>query len=117
MPFENSMYTFDLQGKYLLAALEYSVAQSRNSNKFSSRNMLQISGLKVIFDVRKPIGQRVIDVQVLCQKCKILSYEPLDENKFYRIVAQEFLANGGDGFFVIRDNMKNIEWVFELNAF
>lgn len=35
------------------------------------------------------------------------AYEPLDENKMYRIAVPTFLIEAGDNFTMIRDHMEN----------
>lgn len=45
LPFENKLQSFELKGKHLLEALEYSVsAEQTNPNSFYSYRMLQIGG-------------------------------------------------------------------------
>jgi 2',3'-cyclic-nucleotide 2'-phosphodiesterase (5'-nucleotidase family) len=45
MPFENYVQMYDLKGKYLLEALEFSVGTTQNtSGDFVSSRMLQIGG-------------------------------------------------------------------------
>nr|B3A0N5.1 RecName: Full=Apyrase; AltName: Full=ATP-diphosphatase; Short=ADPase; AltName: Full=ATP-diphosphohydrolase; AltName: Full=Adenosine diphosphatase; AltName: Allergen=Tab y 1; Flags: Precursor [Tabanus yao]ADX78255.1 Tab y 3 allergen [Tabanus yao] len=105
-PFENTVDTFDLSGKHLLEAFEHAVTVP-NRLGFNGQNMLQVSGVKLVYDVTKCEGQRVVSAKIRCQKCDIPKYEPLDPEETYRIVTASFLANGGDGFTMIRDNKKN----------
>lgn len=65
------------------------------------------TGLKVVYNVTRPVNERVVSVHVLCQKCLEPRYEPLETDKFYRIIGQDFLANGGDGYKVISNNRRN----------
>lgn len=45
MPFENYVQVYDLKGKYLLEALEFSVGVTQsNPTSFYSGRMLQIAG-------------------------------------------------------------------------
>ena len=48
-------------------------------------------------------------VKVRCNECKLPVYEDLDVNKTYRLIVPSFLEDGGDGFVIIRDNLKNIQ--------
>ncbi|XP_055907438.1 apyrase-like [Eupeodes corollae] len=98
-PFENSLIALNLKGQYLLDTLEYSVNLVEAENGIlSSRNMLQVSGLRIVYNFKNPPGKRVQDVQVKCSDCDIPRYLPLDKDQVYRIVTADFLANGGDGF-------------------
>lgn len=101
------MDSFDIRGKYLLEALEYSVEKSYDEGQFSAANMLQVSGLRVTFNITKPVGERVVEVLVRCQKCEIPEYEPLELDKSYRVVTGSFLSGGGDGFTMFRDYKEN----------
>ncbi|XP_037916090.1 apyrase-like [Hermetia illucens] len=107
IPFGNTVDSFDIRGKYLLEALEYSVEKSYDEGQFSAANMLQVSGLRVTFNITKPVGERVVEVLVRCQKCEIPEYEPLELNKSYRVVTGSFLSGGGDGFTMFRDYKEN----------
>ncbi|XP_045518128.1 apyrase-like [Pieris brassicae] len=100
MPFANTVEVFDLRGDHVLEMLEFSVA---NQPRPGAR-MLQYSGLRVNFDGSRPVNQRVLNVTVRCIECEVPRYEPLDPNKMYKIVSQNFLAEGGDGFTMISKN-------------
>ncbi|XP_037935963.1 apyrase isoform X1 [Teleopsis dalmanni] len=103
-PFENTLTAFNLTGEKLLEALEFSVRSvDVNNNITSSSIFLQVSGLKVTYDFAKPPNSRVIDIRVRCANCAIPRYEKFDSKAEYRIVAPDFLANGGDGYAVFRD--------------
>lgn len=64
-------------------------------------------GLKVTFNVTRPVGNRVVSVDVLCNKCDVPKYERLDPKKMYRVIVNSFLANGGDGFVMFKQYGEN----------
>lgn len=99
VPFENLLYAFDIRGDKLISALEYSVSEGGPTH----RNMLQVSGLKVTYDMNRGANSRIISVRALCNACSIPTYEPLDPFKYYRVVATSFLADGGDGFTMFKE--------------
>lgn len=103
LPFENLLKTFELRGDKLMQVLEYSVAQEGRSQ----RNMLHYSGMRVEFDMTQKVGERVKSVQIVCRKCSVPVYEPLDPLKYYKICAPSFLADGGDGFTWFKEFGKN----------
>lgn len=49
-------------------------------------------------DVRRPIGNRVVSVDVMCRKCIVPEYQPLDPIAVYRILVGSYIGSGGDGF-------------------
>ncbi|RLD17894.1 MAG: hypothetical protein DRI36_02705 [Caldiserica bacterium] len=83
-PFGNTIYTMKLTGKKVRKLLEQSV-----SGKFG---ILQVSGLKLIWDSYLPEGRRVLNV--------IVNGKEIEEDKEYTVATNSFLAQGGDGFTV-----------------
>lgn len=51
-----------------------------------------------MYNVTNPINQRVVSVNVLCNKCDVPKYLPLDTTQMYRIIVQSHLVDGGQGF-------------------
>lgn len=88
-------------------ALELSVSKSKFPDTFDSRTMMQVSGLKIVYNISRPVNERVLAVDVLCRKCLSPLYEPLDLTKYYRIITQTFLAQGGFYFDMLSENKKN----------
>ncbi|XP_078332927.1 snake venom 5'-nucleotidase-like isoform X1 [Crassostrea virginica] len=103
-PYRNTMETIQLAGKYLRQALEYSVTSYDTIDP--SGKFLQVSGIRVKFNLQKPEGQRIVDVKVICSECEVPEFKPLENERLYDIVLSNFLLNGGDGYTMIRDNAK-----------
>lgn len=66
-----------------------------------------LSGIRVKFDTTKPVGSRVKRVKLRCSNCPVPSYAPLNLSETYRIILPSFIANGGDGYTMIKDNLRN----------
>lgn len=64
-----------------------------NTNKF-------VTGLHASYDGSRPPNQRVLNVTIRCIECDVPVYEPIQLDKYYRMVSHNFLGNGGDGFSV-----------------
>ncbi|KAM7345637.1 protein 5NUC-like isoform 1-T3 [Cochliomyia hominivorax] len=94
LPFKNDLYITKITGKTILKALEHSAAMEA---KDSNGGFLQMSGVHAVYDYNKNIGERVVSVLVRCSECKVPTYEPLQEDKSYNVIVQQFLINGGDG--------------------
>lgn len=56
-----------------------------------------MSGVQVVYDMNRPTGERVVEAKVLCTDCLVPELQDIVEGKLYRIVIQDFLADGGDG--------------------
>jgi 5'-nucleotidase len=89
LPFGNRLVQFDLSGADVIAALENGLSQP-GGGRFP-----QVAGLRLSADINKPAGARVVDVQIGDEKS---GYAPLDKNATYRVVTNDFMANGGDGY-------------------
>jgi len=110
-PFENKMTAFNVLGTHLLEALEFSLNEiDLSTNKTSSSIFLQLSGLKVTYDFRECFGQRVRKILVRCQKCSVPAYVPFDTSKVYRLVAPDFIMEGGGGFSMFAKHATDIQY-------
>ena len=83
---------------------------------------MQLSGLIVTFDVRRTIGQRVVEAKVAVtgEKVGIIHYTALlfavahhsvtlqiqvDETAEYDVAVSSFMVKGGDGYKMIPENL------------
>lgn len=105
LPFQGTFDVFDLQGKYLLEALENSVYYYNDTSLWG--RFLQVSGILITYNLTKPPGYRVVSVEVRCAACPVPKYELLDLDKTYRIVAPSYIVGGGDGYTMVADNLRN----------
>ncbi|XP_072934335.1 apyrase-like isoform X2 [Epargyreus clarus] len=103
LPFFDRVQTFELQGKYVLEALEHSVTSAWAYGPFKGPYLLQVSGLKVTYDLTQPEGHRVTSVHVGKNDT------PLDPEKSYQVIAPAFLADGGDGFTMFKNGKRNTQ--------
>ncbi|XP_044739289.1 apyrase isoform X2 [Chrysoperla carnea] len=107
-PFENFIDAIELRGDHLLEVFEYSAATIwKTGSVYGFSKMLQTSGIHITFNATLPVGSRVQDLKLRCGKCEVPKYEPLDKTKYYRIAIVNYLIQGGDGFSMIPDNMRN----------
>lgn len=105
-PWENDIFVVTLNGSAIRKLLEQCISPLTPESNYSYR-FPQVSGLKIVFNITNPIGQRVQELKVRCQDCKFPRYENLDSNKDYKVVVMDYLANGKDGFNIIKDNAKD----------
>ncbi|XP_007507929.2 5'-nucleotidase [Monodelphis domestica] len=99
LPFGGTFDLIELKGSTLKKAFEHSV--HRHGQGFGE--FLQVGGIHVVYDLRKQPGQRVTSLDVLCTKCRVPTYVPLQTDEVYKIVLPSFLAEGGDGFQMIKE--------------
>ena len=90
LPFQNTLSTFEMKGDGVLAALENGVSQvEEGAGRFP-----QVAGIKFTWDSTAEPGSRIVDVLVDVDG----SYEPLDPEKTYGLVSNNYVRGGGDGF-------------------
>lgn len=99
LPFQNTIATFQLKGSDLRAALENGVSQIEEvAGRFP-----QVAGMKYSFDKSKPAGERITDVQVKEGD----AFVPLDAEKTYGVVTNNYVRGGGDGYKIFATNAVN----------
>ncbi|XP_073948296.1 apyrase-like [Choristoneura fumiferana] len=108
VPFENYVQVYDLKGRYLLEALEFSVGVAQSGDFYSGR-MLQIGGMRNVYNASAPAGSRVASALVRCIGCSVPHYQPLDPEATYRIVTQNYIGDGGGGYTMLSENRENLE--------
>lgn len=92
LPFENPVVKLEVTGAVLRAALENGVSQVIEESE--SGRFPHVSGVQFDFDGRKPAGSRVVKATV--------NGQPLDEKKTYTLACTSFVANGGDGYAMLK---------------
>ena len=98
MPWSNTVDVVRIPGKALKEALEHSVAEYDIHSDDPTGKFLQISGLSVKFDVRRPVGERVVTAT-------LASSDPIIDQVAYDVAVPSFLVKGGDGYNMIKDNL------------
>ncbi len=101
LPFGNTLATFGLRGSDLMVALENGV--SRFGTTSGTGRFPQISGMRFTFNPALPINSRVISAEVW----NGTAFEPVDPDRIYKIVSNDFLRRGGDGYTVFLNNAIN----------
>lgn len=108
MPFFGSLSVVQVNGKTLLSALEWSVTRYDTEFHVGRGEFLQVSGLRVTYDLSKRPGSRVVSVRVRCASCEVPEYRPLDMKAEYNVIMPTFLLEGGDNFTMFKQNAKEI---------
>ena len=63
-----------------------------------TNGILQVSkGVEIVYDEKRAVGNRIV-------KCSIKGV-PLDDNRTYKVLTANFLADGGDGFLVFKKTL------------
>lgn len=105
MPFENTLDILQLRGDDIIDLFEHSVSRSFVEHEFIGIHMLQVSGFQLTFNTTKPVGQRLQTIQIRVNQAD--DYENINFHKLYTVVVPSFIARGGDGFTMIKNNRKS----------
>lgn len=109
LPFANTLVVMELTGRQLVEMLELQWAREGVDARHS---MLQVSqNFSYQWDSERPRGSRVVPGSVQ------LNGQPIDDNKVYRVAANNFLAEGGDGFPIFTKVPKHHTPIVDIDAF
>lgn len=90
LPFFNKLSTLEMTGKQIKEVLEQGFSLERG--------MMQVSGLTAWYDMSKPIGNRLVKLNI--------GNEPAVDNKKYKVATNSFIADGGDLYTMFQDIKK-----------
>ncbi|MGW5342543.1 bifunctional metallophosphatase/5'-nucleotidase [Streptomyces sp. NPDC004050] len=108
-PFNNLLNVVDLTGAQLITALQQQVSGPVNG---ANPKILQVSkGFTYTLDMTRSGADRIVVDSVK------LNGAAIDPAKTYRVVMNEFLAGGGDGFTVLKEHKNKLVGVPDLEAF
>lgn len=108
LPFENTVDTFELRGQHLHALFEHAVDASWRDDTFIGKWLLQVSGVRVIYNMTMPVNNRVVSIELQRNNAlDAIEYEAIDHNAYYLCAAQSFLVAGGDGYDMIKTYKRN----------
>ena len=97
LPFGNTLYVLKMTGEQLMKVLEYAATVKEGQGAF-----LQVGGL-----TWKSVGDKVVEAKV--------KGEPIDLNRVYVVVTNNYLAGGGDGYTMLT-NLAGYDTGFRLDS-
>ncbi len=98
VPFDNNLVKVSLTGTQVREVLEHGLS--------GPYGVMEISGLKVVFDPDRPPGKRCLSILTSDGK-------EVEDRKVYVVATNEFVLNGGDGYFTFARG-KNIQNTYTL---
>ena len=100
LPFQNTVATFQLSGKDIVASLEAGVSEiEEGKGKFP-----QVAGLKYAFDKSVAANEgRIKSVEVM----EGGAWKPIDPAKTYIVATNNYVRQGGDGYKLFASNAQN----------
>ncbi|MFK7902889.1 MAG: 5'-nucleotidase C-terminal domain-containing protein, partial [Nitratireductor sp.] len=100
LPFQNALSTFELSGADIVSSLESGVSQTAEvKGRFP-----QVAGLRFAWDESvEPLKGRIKQVQVRANG----GWADIDPAGSYKVVSNDFMRAGGDGYKLFKTNGKN----------
>jgi 2',3'-cyclic-nucleotide 2'-phosphodiesterase (5'-nucleotidase family) len=95
LPFDNYLVAVNITGEQVVAALENGVSQVE---EFAGR-FPQVVGLRFTWDANAEAGSRIVSVDVKTPG----GYSPIEPSTVYRVVINDFMYRGGDGYTVFQE--------------
>ncbi len=93
LPFQNTLSTFQIKGALIVKALENGVSQVEAvKGRFP-----QVAGLKFTWDSTVASGAGRVEAKTVMVK-EAGAWAPLDPEKIYGVVTNNYVRNGGDGY-------------------
>ena len=102
-PFGNDVVKLELSGAQIVTLLQQQWSDPNRAR------ILQISGLRYRYDLSQPVSQRIVSVEKA-------DGTPLDLTANYVVAVNSFLADGGDGFVVLREGRNKVVGPVDLQA-
>ncbi|MCK4713761.1 MAG: 5'-nucleotidase C-terminal domain-containing protein, partial [Marinosulfonomonas sp.] len=101
LPFQNTLATFQIKGSGVIAALENGVSQVEEvKGRFP-----QVAGIKFIWDMSvAPNEGRIVEVLVADGD----AWVPIDPDKVYGVVTNNYVRGGGDGYKMFATDGMNV---------
>jgi 5'-nucleotidase len=96
LPFSNTLATLRLTGADLRATLEHGLAAAETG----SGRFPQVAGLRLVWNPAAPPGARLASVALVRTDGAL---EPIEDQRLYGVVTNNFLRAGGDGYVTFRD--------------
>lgn len=106
LPFGNKVALVDITGAQVKAALENGVSQVETvQGRFP-----QVAGIRFTFTPNRPPGERILSLEI----ARGDGFVPIDPAATYRVVTNDFMLGGGDGYSVFTEGTNKVDTGFLL---
>lgn len=107
LPFQNTLFTMELTGAQIIAALEQGVSRF----EIRTGSFPQIAGLRFRFSPLALAGRgRVTEVNVQTRD----GWAPIDPAVTYSVVVSKFMAAGGDGYSALAERRNRYDTTIDM---
>ncbi|XP_075553448.1 snake venom 5'-nucleotidase-like [Dermacentor variabilis] len=92
----NHAFVITMPGRILQELLEGSMKEYDVTKRAPVTDFLQVSGIRVEYNVRRRPYHRVTRLQTVCTDCRVPTYVGVEPNKTYRYVVPQTMFNGSE---------------------
>ncbi len=107
-PFGNSLVVKTLTGAQLKETLEHQFEDRDGRAQMRASSLVPSANFHFAFDLSRPQGDHIVAMT--------LDGKPIDPNGRYRVVVNNFLASGGDGYTVLAEGTDTFDAGLDLDA-
>lgn len=97
----SNLVAVNMSGTVLWTVLEHSV--STYSASSPTGQLLQFSGIRVVYDLSRNSGSRVVSAVVRCWSCFVPEFFTIDGWRTYKILMPAAMANGAYGYSMLSE--------------
>ena len=108
LPFNNTITRLDLTGEQLKQALEHGVSGVEVGDGCFSH----VAGIRFYWNPKKPVGSRITAVKIIDANGE---EKPLNSQAIYRVVTNNFMMKGGDGYQVLTQGKNQVDTGFLIS--
>lgn len=105
LPTESHLVAVEMNGTVFLEMLEAAVADYGPTN--AAVNFLQFSGVRVVYDLGRAPGSRIVSAVARCWSCFVPEFYTIDSWRTYKTLMPASLARSATGFSFLEDIPKD----------
>ena len=100
LPFDLPLVKYRIMGLYLFEALESAINSATNNSVTGTGagSFPYTYGLKYCYDGRKPQGERILTLEILCPNSTLEKWVTVDKAQHYVGVSSAYTASGKEGY-------------------
>ncbi|XP_060524617.1 apyrase-like isoform X2 [Cylas formicarius] len=107
-PYNNTIEKGQIRGSHLKDLFEQGAPADNYIASYSNLNILQVSGVQIVYNLTRPRGSRVTSLKIRCQECDNDIYQDLNPDQKYDIVYQSYLKSN-DKFSILGKSVDKVE--------
>lgn len=101
---DDNLVAVTMTGSVLNQVLEHSLATYSAQNP--TGQLLQVSGTRIVYDLSKDPGSRLISALIRCSSCWVPEFYVLENSRNYKVIMPASMADGAYGYDMLKELTK-----------